>query len=484
MILAILVILIMVTGLLWWQASSATSRLREETLSQAQRRAAQVASAVAEMVNILLLGADATSREVVDLCLPRPLKDMEACMRQAIEHLPPSSVLQVAVIGADGYLAYSNLGSGERTFLGDREHFRVHAEGEGDALFISRPVLGRVSRQWSVQFSRAIRRNGRFEGVLVLSISPAYVHDALARVTLESADTLTVLRTSGEYLARNVAQEAALGQKADPSWPSLRPGAAAQGSFNGVSRIDGAERIFHWQRLAAYPIVVQVGLSRAAVIGPVDRVVEETRFNALVSTGLLWLVTLAVVGLVRRMRTQARRREEAEFIAMHDSLTGLHSRHALMAHMATVLAAAAARGGRVGILYMDLDGFKPVNDRHGHAVGDQVLQAVAGRLKGCVRGSDFPARIGGDEFVVVMEDLADDASLAHLAGRIHQALEAPMAVGELSIRIGASIGLAVYPDHGADADALLVHADHEMYAHKARVKAASLAKVITGTPAT
>jgi diguanylate cyclase (GGDEF)-like protein len=110
-----------------------------------------------------------------------------------------------------------------------------------------------------------------------------------------------------------------------------------------------------------------------------------------------------------------------------------------------------------------------VNDQYGHAVGDQVLQAVAGRLRNCVRGNDFPARIGGDEFVVVVAALADDASLAQLGQRIHEALARPLSVNGTSVRIGASIGLATFPENGRDADALLVHADKAMYAQKALV---------------
>ncbi len=464
---ATVVILLLVSGLQWWQASVATDRLRQETLSQAHLRAAQVTSAASELVTILLVGVDATSRELVQTYLTRKGKEFEAGVRQAVEHLPKDSVLQVAVIDAQGYLAYSNLGMSERTFLGDREHFKVHLEGDSDRFFISRPVLGRVSKQWSIQFSRAIRSEGKLVGVMVMSVSPTYLHDAMARVTLDSDDTLAVLRQSGEYLARNRDQEASLGKLFDAGHGFTRPDAPVSGRFNARSPVDRVERIFSWQRLEHYPITVLLGLSEAAVLGPIERVVEETRFNALVSTALLWLTAAVVIGLVRRVRVQVRRREEVEFLAMHDMLTGLHSRHALMEHLHQVIADAAERGGRVGVLYMDLNGFKPVNDRYGHAFGDEVLQAVAGRLRGCVRGSDFPARIGGDEFVVVVDQLTDDHALEHLAERIVQALAPPMSVHGATLQIGASIGLSIYPDHGQDADALLVHADHEMYAHKA-----------------
>jgi diguanylate cyclase (GGDEF)-like protein len=304
---------------------------------------------------------------------------------------------------------------------------------------------------------------------MVLSMSPTYLRDAMAKVTLDSDDTLAVLGRSGEYLARNQSQEAALGKAFDPN-RTFQPPAAADGVFKGSSPIDGVERFFQWQRLDDYPVTVLLGLSRAKVLGPTERVIAEINFKAVAGTVLLWTASGVVVWLLRRVRAQVRRRQEVEYLAMHDTLTGLNSRFALMKHLESSISAAAGGGsGRVGVLYMDLDGFKPVNDQYGHAVGDQVLQAVAGRLKNCVRGNDFPARIGGDEFVVVVGSLADDESLVQLGRRITEALARPLSLNGTSIRIGASIGLAVFPQDGSDADALLVHADKAMYAQKARV---------------
>lgn len=463
---ALLLVLLVITLLQGWQLAQTNARLREDTLTHAHLRAAQVGSAVTELTSLLLHDVDATLSELVDAYKAHPGEDFNSLVRQATAQLPPDAVLQVAVIGADGYLQHSTLQTNGPIYVGDREYFQVHFVPGPDRLFISRPLRGRISGQWAIQFSRPIRERGALAGVMVLSMGPTYLHNAMARVTLESADTLAVLHRSGEYMARSQDEAASLGRVFDLREAFAQSETVGSGLFTGHSPIDGVERIFRWQRLDDYPVIVLVGLSRNSVLGPVERTIREANTRAWVVVGLLWATATVVFLLVQRVRSQIRRREAAEYQAMHDSLTGLHSRLALMAFLRRVLAEAQGRGGRVGLLYMDLDGFKPVNDRHGHACGDEVLKAVAGRLRRCVRGSDFAARMGGDEFVVAVAPLEDDPALERLATRITEALSAPIRVGDLVVSVGASIGLATFPEQGLDADALLVHADRAMYARK------------------
>lgn len=472
---ALVLMLALVSAALWGQHVQSTERLRAETLVQVRLRAAQVTSAVSSSVSILFRTLDLSARELAGAYAQSGGKGFDERARQAIDRLPPGVVLQVAVIGADGYLAYSNLGTSEKVFLGDREHFKVHLEGGRDQLFISRPVLGRVSKQWSIQFSRPIFRESAFAGVLVLSVSPSYLQEALADVALESKDTVTVLRQSGEYLARNRAMEAILGKSADTARPFVVPGAAPTGSLVAHSQIDEVERLVHWQRLEQYPVLVIIGLATQAAFQPVERAIADDQIKTGVGLGVLWAVGIGLAGLARRANAQGRHRRELEYVAMNDTLTGLQSRHALLHHLAQSIARASGSGGQVGVLYMDLNGFKRVNDLHGHAAGDEVLKVVGSRIRSCVRNDDVVARIGGDEFVVVLEPLAGDEALANLRSRIAWALSAPIQAAGVEVCIGVSIGLAVYPDHGGTADALLGHADREMYQRKAQAVAAAAA---------
>ena len=147
--------------------------------------------------------------------------------------------------------------------------------------------------------------------------------------------------------------------------------------------------------------------------------------------------------------------------AVRDPLTGLANRALLEERLRGALSRDARNGGRTGLLFLDLDGFKAVNDAHGHAVGDAVLREVAHRLLSHVRPSDTVARLGGDEFVVLVEQVPDEG-VAPLARRLEEALSAPFRVGP-TVRIGASIGSATAAGGDGDVPGLLARADRGMY---------------------
>lgn len=156
--------------------------------------------------------------------------------------------------------------------------------------------------------------------------------------------------------------------------------------------------------------------------------------------------------------------------AVTDALTGLPNRHALQQAIGHALAMARRKARAVAVLFVDLDGFKDVNDVHGHDAGDRVLQELARRFAARTRDMDTVARLGGDEFVVVMEDLDDGRSAATVAAKLLAAAAAPIDLQGRTVSVTASIGIAVVPGDGLDAVALLRHADTAMYAAKAAGK--------------
>ena len=151
--------------------------------------------------------------------------------------------------------------------------------------------------------------------------------------------------------------------------------------------------------------------------------------------------------------------------AVRDPLTGLANRTLLEERLKAVLARDARSGSSTAVLFLDLDGFKAVNDRHGHAVGDLVLRTVAERLTAAVRPSDTVARLGGDEFVVLVEG-TNDATVEHLVDRLRKAVGEP--IGTLDLQVGVSIGVALSHRGDAEPGGLLNDADREMYAVKRR----------------
>lgn len=175
-------------------------------------------------------------------------------------------------------------------------------------------------------------------------------------------------------------------------------------------------------------------------------------------------------GMLRTYTDVTERRlheQRIEHLASHDSLTGLLNRAKFIDCLASEVALARRTSSVFAVLYLDLDGFKPINDRHGHAVGDGVLVWVARVLGRVARESDFVARLGGDEFAVLQRGITQHDQALRLAGRLVQALSEPFLLDGLALQIGASVGVALYPEHGASPETLLVSADKAMYAAKA-----------------
>ena len=155
-----------------------------------------------------------------------------------------------------------------------------------------------------------------------------------------------------------------------------------------------------------------------------------------------------------------------EHLAHHDVLTGLPNRLSLLDRLRKGLALARRQGRKLGLLFIDLDGFKPVNDRYGHETGDRLLQQVARRLTDGVREADTVARFGGDEFVVYLSEVQSTEAVARLAEKILRQLAEPYSLGELTVTVSASIGAALFPLDGEDVDQLIARADSAMYAAK------------------
>ena len=163
--------------------------------------------------------------------------------------------------------------------------------------------------------------------------------------------------------------------------------------------------------------------------------------------------------------------ERMHHAANHDALTGLLQRGLFMEFVASEIALSRRAGGGCMLLFLDLDGFKPINDRHGHAVGDRALVWVAQRLQETVRDADLVARLGGDEFAVLMRGVTDPAAGRALSARLEQALAEDFVVESHVLRLGASIGMACCPGDAEDAERLLRRADEAMYACKAARRA-------------
>jgi diguanylate cyclase (GGDEF)-like protein/PAS domain S-box-containing protein len=167
-----------------------------------------------------------------------------------------------------------------------------------------------------------------------------------------------------------------------------------------------------------------------------------------------------------------RAEEETRHRSEHDALTGLPNRVLFLDRTHQALAANRRQHKQFALMYLDLDRFKPINDTLGHQAGDTVLKEVARRLAGCVREVDTVSRLGGDEFVVLLADVGGGDQAAHVAGTVMHSVARPVQLERQEITVSASIGIALCPSDGNDADTLLHHADVAMYHAKQDGRAA------------
>jgi diguanylate cyclase (GGDEF)-like protein len=232
--------------------------------------------------------------------------------------------------------------------------------------------------------------------------------------------------------------------------------------------------LYHWlavhSRPAAYvSVAITLPVVGAAFLFlrnfgyfPVNWVTEHG-----LQIGTMFEMLVLSLGLAEQIAVIRREREEARRAAAEDTLTGLANRAQLDTRLPQILAHARNAGHRVGVLWIDLDDLKPINDRHGHAAGDTLLRRVSERMREAVRGSDMVARVGGDEFVVIAEARDNDDDFSALAARLNDGIALPIEHGLIQLRASASIGVAVFPDHAQSEAELLQRADRAMYEAKA-----------------
>ena len=169
------------------------------------------------------------------------------------------------------------------------------------------------------------------------------------------------------------------------------------------------------------------------------------------------------VGVKEDITEIKRLQDQMARMAHYDQLTGLANRFLFMDRLQQILAQSKRRDTTFAVLYMDLDDFKKVNDSHGHAIGDRLLVAVSQRLQGCVRETDTVARMGGDEFTILLTEIRGVEDVERIARMILKAISNPFRLDAIECKIGISIGISLFPLDGLDGDSLLSAADSALY---------------------
>lgn len=462
--LALLPMWVFVLGEIRYERAAAKEGARNDAMNLATAFEAHVSSAI-RLMDIALLDIRGDVLEHPD--------NFDEHVREELEAYG-SFVAQLGVINAEGQLVYSNLAPlTEPVDLSDREHFQIHRDNPGqDRLFISRPVLGRVSQQWTIQFTRPIHDGDRFAGVLVLSVPSNYFSDYYQQIDVGESGTIVLLGTdrSLRAIASGTPITDRYGQfKMPEDHPYFDPDGPQHGYYIGLSAIDGKYRLGAYRRLEKEGVVVLVMLS------PDDYMAHFHERRALIVgyAGLLSLLLLAVVVVIfilsrRHFRDAAMLRQahqQMTHLVNTDVLTGASSRRAFLTSLDAEMGRARRHATPLSLLMLDIDHFKRVNDTHGHPVGDVVLQQFSAICAGLLRSHDVLGRLGGEEFGILLPHtdaegaycVAEKIRLAVAGSRIKTA------VGELSITVSVGVTTLLAED---DQQVLLTRADKALYSAK------------------
>lgn len=381
---------------------------------------------------------------------------------QAYGLITADTALQVTLAGPDGHVIASTIPFSGDIDLSDRKHVRVHRERADVGLFVSDPLVGRISRQWSIQVTRRINRpDGSFGGVVIVSENPAWLTDGFyTSAALGEHGMIAVLSGRGSMLSRRA------GDAPSRTGDTLPTGYVAPRVNDElfVDPIDHVERIVASREVKRYGLTVMAGLSVAEALDDYYRMrrvyVTMASVISLILVGLSTWIAALILKLLKG-------REQLHRLAHTDRLTGLSNRGCIMDWLDEAVAAPDAVG-RVAVIFVDLDRFKELNDTFGHHLGDTILAEIARRLKEVAQGRAQIGRLGGDEFLVVSED--GEVSARSIAEAITTSLESPIGVHGHAYRVCASLGIAVLQPGERAAD-LVKAADRVMYDAKERSRA-------------
>lgn len=362
----------------------------------------------------------------------------------------------------------------------DRDYFQYHLQTAGEQLKISPVEFGRVTGKLHFRISiRVERDDGSFDGVVLATVRPEAFSNHYRQLKGTEQRVFALINGDDQRLLARL-PDVMPEQWAKPveldDWEAIRR--AEVGRFVSLSPIDGIDRVYVFRKISQLPLFMFVGFSETDVMRA-----AAVRFERLKDVAVAGFMILGLSGVLLSFALISRERlavanmklanayDTMRAQAMSDALTGLPARPMFFDRLAQALSTARRNERKVALLFLDLDGFKAVNDTWGHEAGDVVLKTVSHRWLACVRESDTVARLGGDEFAVIIGDIDPAASLQPVCEKLIAALadDIELQTGKYA-RVGVSIGLSEYPGNGLEIDSLLAAADAAMYQSKARGK--------------
>lgn len=383
--------------------------------------------------------------------------------------LPPDLLFAVSIADDKGDVVASTRPSDMRN-VADEEYFKT--QRRVDALWVSRPKKIPASAEWKLQFSRRLNApDGRFSGVAMVAVDAAYFVSGYEPAKLGEHGVLGILGTDGVFRARRSGETVSAGDMVDYAAVVPATDEAQSEATLSTNAWDGVRRYTSARQLYDFPLAVIVGLSEDEQLAVPRQNMHAYLWRATAASVLLILI-VAILGRMSRQLALSRLRAaeqqvahaaRVEYLAYHDGLTTLPNRSLFSKLLGHSINQALRYNRQLAVLFFDLDHFKNINDTLGHEAGDQLLQEVATRVKACLRDSDTVARMGGDEFVVLLPELDEAKYVVTVAQKILSAVARSVILQGQEFRVTASIGISIYPQDGLDEQTLQRNADTAMY---------------------
>lgn len=458
-----------------------------------------VAQSIEDEVNRIDLGLRVVADEWASQQTAKRIdaQALTSFLRRQQERLPMADGLRI--VDAQGRVIFGadkELPSG--ISVADRDYFSALRDTPSVGLVISRPVLGKISGKWVLIFARRLSSaDGKFAGIVIAPVSLEWFEQKFAKLEVGAKGTV-VFRGNASRDFDMLGRLPPAGPagytsqtKVSSQFRSMITANPQGGTYEAFAGADNIRRTFSYQAVGNYPLITLVGLSTDDILAGWWN--EVTKLAGLAAAFAL-LSILGGVAVVRAwnaravafnevrhlnemlegqiaekdlaLRERRAAEEKVDFIALHDSLTGLPNQQLAEERFRHAVAYADRERCKVALVYIDLDGFKSINDLLGHRIGDGLIRETSQRLESCIRDTDTLCRRSGDKFIAILGELAEPEASAPILVKLMDSLQDSMDIAGNELNTTASIGLAIFPDDGSDFETLLKKAEIAMYQAK------------------
>ena len=379
--------------------------------------------------------------------------------------------IDIRLVSSDGQLYYvgpnhSATPPEPLADVSDRDYFRAQQEGATRGFFIGAPLKSRVTGKWGIPVSIPLQHPVGGISILFAALEIDPFTSLFEGERVHPNGAIALVRRDGVILARAPYREGVVGRSAAQTdvFAQFLPRALRGVALSTSSATDGVSKLTAYAALEDFPLVVVVGAAEEDILARWRR---DVLVIGLAGLALTLLALAAAWRLIRLLQEQAQTRAALYRMASTDALTGCLNRRHFLEILERDFARTQRHGQPLSVMVLDLDFFKRINDGYGHAVGDQALNAFVAAARGCLRQTDVLARLGGEEFGILLPDTGAEQSLP-LAERLRQAvaeIRIPTPLGEVHFTV--SIGVAEYRPAASTPDTLLLWADRAVYEAKA-----------------